>query len=43
MAVLLHSGRTAAMVISDEERGFFIALGEGMAQLRNEQDMTQAH
>ncbi|AUX71473.1 helix-turn-helix domain-containing protein [Erwinia pyrifoliae] len=42
MAVLLHSGTTTAMAISDEERDFFIALGERMTRLRKEQGITQS-
>lgn len=40
MAVHLH-GSPAAMAISSEEREFFVALGERMAQLRKARGITQ--
>lgn len=41
MAILLHPG-TATMTISTAERAFFIALGERIAALRKERNVTQA-
>ncbi|PHM22776.1 helix-turn-helix domain-containing protein [Xenorhabdus budapestensis] len=42
MAVLLHSRTVTAMAISNEERDFFIALGERITVLRKERGITQA-
>ena len=41
MAILLHAG-TATMTISTAERAFFITLGERIATLRKERNVTQA-
>ncbi len=41
MAVLLHSTSVTAMAISNEERDFFIALGERITQLRKKNGITQ--
>ncbi|HYD82168.1 MAG TPA: helix-turn-helix domain-containing protein [Paucimonas sp.] len=37
----MHHAPTAAMAISDEERDFFIQLGERIANLRKERGITQ--
>ncbi|MBD2812687.1 helix-turn-helix domain-containing protein [Xenorhabdus sp. Vera] len=42
MAVLLHPRTVTAMAISNEERDFFIALGERITLLRKERGITQA-
>ncbi|WP_374053679.1 helix-turn-helix domain-containing protein [Xenorhabdus taiwanensis] len=42
MAILLHSKTVTAMAISNEERDFFIALGERITLLRKERGITQA-
>ncbi|MBN3053786.1 helix-turn-helix domain-containing protein [Pectobacterium brasiliense] len=42
MAVLLHSTSVTAMAISNEERDFFMALGERITTLRKERGITQA-
>lgn len=41
MAVHLHEAFTATMTISTEERTFFVTLGERIAALRREHDVTQ--
>lgn len=41
MAVLLHSLQAATMTISTEERDFFIALGDRIAALRKQRNVTQ--
>jgi transcriptional regulator with XRE-family HTH domain len=41
MAVLVYDIPTAAMTISDEERAFFIALGERITRLRKARGITQ--
>lgn len=41
MAVLLHQFPAATMTISTEDRDFFIALGERIASLRKERNVTQ--
>lgn len=41
MAVFKHEFLTTAMAISKEERGFFIALGERITQLRKVRNITQ--
>ena len=42
MAVYMHSVAATAMSISDDERAFFVALGERMAQFRKARGITQA-
>jgi transcriptional regulator with XRE-family HTH domain len=42
MAVLMHDIHAAAMTISDEERAFFITLGERITKLRKARGITQA-
>jgi len=41
MAVQMHQAPTAAMPITTEERDFFIALGERIAQFRKARGITQ--
>ena len=42
MAVLLHDPSFPAMAISSDERQFFVAMGERIAQLRKARNLTQA-
>jgi hypothetical protein len=42
MAVHLHDTSFPAMAISSDERQFFVAMGERIAQLRKARNMTQA-
>ena len=41
MAALSYDSSSAAMTISSDERQFFVTLGERIAQLRKERNMTQ--
>lgn len=41
MAVFMHDISTAAMAISNEEKEFFIALGERITRLRKARGITQ--
>jgi transcriptional regulator with XRE-family HTH domain len=42
-ATLLHPPASPAMTISSEERAFFVALGERIASLRKQRNLTQTH
>ena len=41
MALFMHEFPATAMAISDAEKEFFVALGERIAQLRKERNITQ--
>ena len=42
MAIHLHDTSSPAMAISSDERQFFVAMGERIAQLRKAHNLTQA-